>query len=76
MSFISLIKLGCREHYSSAIAVNSSSVSQPISMKFGTIDLFGSQSVVMAPKFKNSKYVAMEIGIAGFETPFDHEDVR
>ncbi len=76
VNIISLIKLGCREHYYIAIAVNSSGVSQPISMKFGMIDLFRSQSVVMAPKFKISKYVAMEIGIAGFEAPFDHEDVR
>ncbi len=59
-----------------AIAAISSAVSQPISTKFGMVNLLESGGVVVEPKFKNTKYVAMEIWNADFEAPFVQERVR
>ena len=54
----------------------SSAVSQPILTKSGKIDLFGSGSIVVEPKLKKSKSVAMEIQNAYFEAPFYQEKIR
>ncbi len=72
---ISLIKLGCREHFSIAVAAISSGVSEPISTKFGMVNLLGPESVVAEPEFKIFDRLPWKIGNADFEAISNNERV-
>ncbi len=58
-----------------AIAAICSFISQPISMKFGTVNLFGAEGVLVEPEFENVDWLPWKMGNADFEAQFDQERV-
>ena len=58
------------------IADISSAISQPISTKFGVVNMLGSVGVVAEPEFKFSYLLPWRIGNADFKAPFVRETAR